>query len=51
MILRRRVGISFQNLQKMPTKKYLSLTKKLLNSSVENNLKEQLNLEDKYQSV
>ena len=37
-------------LAKMPTKA-LALTKKLLNSSVENNLKEQLNLEDKYQSV
>ena len=37
-------------LAKMPTKA-LALTKKLLNSSVENSLKEQLNLEDKYQSL
>ena len=37
-------------LANMPTKA-LSLTKKLLNSSVENSLEEQLNLEDKYQSV
>ena len=37
-------------LAKMPTKA-LALTKELLNSSIENSLKEQLNLEDKYQSV
>ena len=37
-------------LANMPTKA-LSLTKKLLNSSVENSLEEQLNLEDRYQSV
>ena len=37
-------------LSKMPTKA-LALTKKLLNSSVENSLEEQLKLEDKYQSV
>ena len=37
-------------LAKMPTKA-LALTNKLLNSSVENSLKEQLNLEDKYQSL
>ena len=37
-------------LANMPTKA-LSLTKKLLNSSVENSLEKQLNLEDKYQSV
>ena len=36
-------------LAKMPTKA-LALTKELLNSSIENSLKEQLNLEDKYQS-
>ena len=41
-------GISFQNLN---ITKALSLTKKLLNSSVENSLEEQLNLEDRYQSV
>ncbi len=37
-------------LSKMPTKA-LSLTKKLLNSSQENSLEEQLNLEDRYQSI
>ena len=37
-------------LAKMPTKA-IALTKELLNSSVENSLNEQLNLEDKYQSV
>ncbi|MAO71939.1 MAG: 2-(1,2-epoxy-1,2-dihydrophenyl)acetyl-CoA isomerase [Flavobacteriales bacterium] len=37
-------------LAKMPTKA-LALTKELLNSSIENSLKEQLNLEDKYQSI
>ena len=37
-------------LAKMPTKA-LALTKELLNSSIENSLKEQLNLEDRYQSV
>tara|TARA_Y100001954_G_scaffold224627_1_gene264250 strand:- start:6 stop:776 length:771 start_codon:yes stop_codon:yes gene_type:complete len=37
-------------LANMPTKA-LSLTKKLLNSSIENSLEEQLNLEDRYQSV
>ena len=34
----------------MPTKA-LALTKELLNSSIENSPNEQLNLEDKYQSV
>lgn len=37
-------------LAKMPTKA-LSLTKELLNASVENTLEQQLNMEDKYQSV
>ena len=37
-------------LAKMPTKA-LALTKELLNSSIENSLNEQLNLEDKYQSI
>ena len=37
-------------LAKMPTKA-LALTKELLNASVENTLEQQLNMEDKYQSV
>ena len=37
-------------LAKMPTKA-LALTKELLNSSLENTLEQQLNMEEKYQSV